>query len=221
MKADLSSETLAGFWRWFEDNEDDLFHLEQNTKEIFDKLSEAMHKVDENLTYEFSHVLENGSREFVISAAGNKSSFVSVDALYGTSPCLPRWTFLRFRQRRDLSNDFRFQYASHLITISEVHYAIYKDRKPGKVGLMLFLDGYSMKDRDTWDQIGYLLLDAALGEYDVETHVGEILFFSHDSEYFHKTRTLSELPSQFDEMIGRPIAQTIQVPARRDNSDLR
>ena len=203
MKADLSPKTLAEFWRWFEANDDDLFHLEQNPKDIFDRLTEAMHRVDQNLTFEFSLVLEDGCREFIISAAGNKSSFQSVEALYATSPCLPRWTFIRFRQRRDL-NDLKMQYASHLIKASQVHYAIFKDRKPGKVGIMLFLDGYSVKDRDTWDQIGYLLIDAALGEYDVETHVGEILFFSHNSEYFHKARTLAELPSHFDKMLGRP-----------------
>ena len=203
MKADLTPNTLAEFWRWYEANEDELFHLDQNSNELFDRLTEAMHRVDPKLTFEFSPVLKNGSREFIISAAGNKDSFRSVAALHETSPCLSRWSVIRFRQRRDLNNDLKFQYASHLIKVSEVHYALFKDRKPGKVGLMLFLDGYSVKDRDTWDQIGYLLIDAAIGEFDVETHVGEILFFSRDSEYFQKARTLAELPSHFDKMLGR------------------
>lgn len=203
MKADLSPKTLAEFWRWFEANDDDLFHFEQNTKDIFDRLLEAMHRVDQNLTFEFSDVLEDGSREFIISAAGNKSSFRSVEAVFKTAPRLQRWKFLRFRQRHHPLNSFEIHFGGHFIKVSEVHYGIFKDRKPGKVGLMLFLDGYSVKDRDTWDQIGYLLIDAALGEYDVETHVGEILFFSRDSEYFHKAQTLAALPSHFDKMLGR------------------
>ena len=203
MKADLTPNTLADFWRWYEANEDELFHLDQNSNELFDRLTEAMHRVDQNLTFEFSPVLKNGSREFIISAAGNKSSFRSVEALYAASPVLPRWAFIRFRQRRDLTSDFKVQYASHLIKVSEVHYAIFKDRKPGKIGLMVFMDGYSLKDRDNWDQIGYLLIDSALGEYDAETHVGEILFFSRESEYFRKARPLAELPSHFDKMLGR------------------
>jgi len=205
MKADLTPKTLADFWRWYEANEDELFHLDQNSNELFDRLTEAMHRVDQNLTFEFSPVLKNGSREFIISAAGNKSSFPTVEALYATAPppLFARWSVIRFRQRRDLNNDLKFQYASHLIKVSEVHYALFKDRKPGKVGLMLFLDGYSVMDRDTWDQIAYLLIDAALGEFDVETHVGKILFFSRDSEYFKKARTLAELPSHFDKLLGR------------------
>ncbi|MFZ4778936.1 MAG: hypothetical protein ACOYM3_26520 [Terrimicrobiaceae bacterium] len=203
MKANLSPKTLADFWRWFEANEDELFHLNQNSYDLFDRLSEAMHRVDKNLTFEFSPVLNNGSREFIISAAGNKSSFCSITALYSTAPVNNRWSFIRFRQRRDLNNDLKIQYSSHLVKVSEVHYAIFKDRKPGKVGLMLFLDGYSVKDRDTWDQIGYLLIDSALGEYDAETHVGEILFLSRESEYFRKARPLAELPSHFDKMLGR------------------
>ena len=204
MKADLTPNTLAEFWRWYEANEDELFHLDQNSNELFDRLTEAMHRVDQNLTFEFSPVLKNGSREFIISAAGNKSSFRSIDALYESSPRLLRLVVIRFRQRRDLSNDLKIQYASHLVRLSEVHYAIFKDRMPGKVGLMLFLDGYSVKDRDTWDQIGYLLIDSALGEYDAETHVGEILFLSRESEYFRKARPLAELPSHFDKTLGRP-----------------
>ena len=72
MKADLTPNTLAEFWRWYEANEDELFHLDQNSNELFDRLTEAMHRVDQNLTFEFSPVLKNGSREFIISAAGNK-----------------------------------------------------------------------------------------------------------------------------------------------------
>ena len=204
MKANLSPRTLAAFWHWFESNEEELFHLDQISEDLFDRLSEAMHRVDQNLTFEVSPVLENGSREFVISADGIKSSFRSVDAVYGTAPSLQRWKFLRFRQRRDLKNDFTLQYASRLIKASEVHYAIFKDKKPGKVGIMLFLDGYSVMEREIWDQIGYLFIDATLGEYDVETHVGAIMFFDRDSEYFPQARTLAVLPSHFDKMLGRP-----------------
>jgi len=164
-----------------------------------------MHRVDQNLTFEFSNVLEDGSREFVISANGIKSSFRSVEALYATAPWLRRWKFLRFRQRRRPLNAFKFRFGPHFIAASKVHYALFRDTKPGKVGIMLFLDGYSAKDRDSWDKIGYLFLDAALGEYDVETHVGNILILGRDSEHFRKARHLDGLAGHFDKMLGRGV----------------
>jgi len=203
MGANLNPESLAEFWLWFEANDDELFEVDQNSCDIFHRLSEAMQKVDTNLTFEFGPVLENGSREFVISAGGNLSSFRSVEAMYSTAPCSGRWNFIRFRQRRDFINDFRLGYGSCVVKASDVHYVLCKDKKPNHVGIILFIDGYSAIDRETWDQIGFLFLDETLGEYDVERHVGAIQFFDCNSKQFRKARPIAELPAHFDRRIGR------------------
>ena len=204
MKPDLSPEALAEFWRWFEDNDDELFHLDQNSIELIGRLSEALHRVDQHLTFEMSHVFDDGSREFIISANGIKSCFRSVDALYAASKCLPRWKILRFRQRHQPVDALKCVFGGLSIDASQVYYALFKEKKPGKLGAMLFLRGYSVKNRETWDQIAILLIGAALGEFDVETHVGEIMIFSHESEHFRKARPLAEMPDHFDKLLGRP-----------------
>jgi hypothetical protein len=190
------------FWKWFERNQDDLFHFERDREAIFDRLSDALSKVHSDLTFEFSPVREDGTREFVISAGGIKAAFPSVETLYAAAPKLPKWTILKYRQRRFPINDIEF--AGRKVKSADVHYAIFKDEDPKKVGIMIFLDGYTEKEkRAVWGQIGYLFLDEALGEYDVETHVGAIVFFNRESKYFEHTRPLSELPAQFDEKLGR------------------
>lgn len=63
------------------------------------------------------------------------------------------------------------------------------------------MDTQRRKKKKWGGQIGYLLLDEALGEYDVETHVGAIVFFNRISKYFEHARPLSELPSHFDEKL--------------------
>jgi len=206
MKPDLSPEALAEFWRWFEDNDEELFHLDQNSIDLIGRLSEALRRVDQHLTFEMSHVFDDGSREFIISANGIKSSFRSVDALYAASSCssLRRWKVIRFRQRHQPVNDMKCVFGGLSVDASQVYYALFREKKPGKLGVMLFLRGYSVKDRETWDQIGFIILHAVLGEYDVETHLGEIMILSYESEYFRKARPLAELPSHFDNMLGRP-----------------
>ena len=68
---------------------------------------------------------------------------------------------------------------------------------------MIFLDGYTEADKGSvWVQIGYLLLDEALGEYAIETQVRAIVFFNRSSNYFEHARPLAELPSHFDEKPG-------------------
>lgn len=89
-----------------------------------------------------------------------------------------------------------------------MHYAIFKDEDPRKLGIMIFLDGYTEQEkRSVWAEIGYLFLDEALGEYDVETHVGAIQFFDRKSKYFKQASPLSELPAHFDEKLGRKIGE--------------
>ena len=190
------------FWKWFEKNQDDLYHFEREREAVFDRLSAAMGKVHEDLTFEFSPIREDSTREFVISAGGIKAAFPSVESLHMAAPKLPKWTIHKYRQRRFPLNDLEF--ADRKVKSSGVHYAIFRDDDPNKVGIMIFLDGYTEEDKGKiWGHIGYLFLDEALGEYDVETHVGAIVFFDRDSKYFEHARPLAELPSHFDERLGR------------------
>lgn len=123
-----------------------------------------------------------------------------MEALHAAAPKLKNWTFLKFRQRRFPIHDVEF--AGRTVKSADVHYALFKDQDPKKVGIMIFLDGYTEEEKGkVWGQIGYLFLDEALGEFDVETHVGAIAFFNRDSKYFEHARPLSELPSHFDEKI--------------------
>lgn len=78
---------------------------------------------------------------------------------------------------------------------------MFKDQD--KVGLIILLDGYNDGEKDIYANIGYLFLDEALGEYDIEMKVGFIEFHSRESEYFEGARPLSELADHFDEYFKR------------------
>lgn len=190
------------FWKWFEKNQEDLYHFERDQDAVFDRLAKALQSVHSDLTFEFGPVREDGKREFVISAGGIKTAFPSVAALYAAAPKLPRWTIVEFRPRRFPLNNIEF--GGRTVKSGDVHYALFRDDDPTKVGIIVFLDGYTEKDKGSvWGQIGYLFLDEALGEYDVETHVGAIVFFNRESEHFRHARPLSELPAHFDEALAR------------------
>jgi hypothetical protein len=183
------------FWKWFEKNQNMLFEFERDRENVFDRLAAEMSKVHPDLTFEFSPVLKNGKREFVISAGGIKKAFPSVEALYDSAPDLPKWRFIKFRPRRKPPNDLNFGGKS--IKASEVHYKMFKDQE--KVGIIIFLDGYNDSEQDIYGNIGYLFLDEALGEYDIEMKVGFIEFHSRDSNYFEGASSLIELADHFDE----------------------
>jgi len=182
------------FWKWFESHEGMLFDFERDRENIFDELSVEMNKVNPDLTFEFGPVNGNGKREFVISAGGIKKSFPSVELLFSTSPNLDRWEFIKYRPRRSPLNDL--DYGGKSIASKDVDFKMFKDGE--KVGIVLFLDGYNEKEHDTYGNLGYLFLDEALGEYDMETKVGFIEFHGRASKYFEGSRPLSELADDFD-----------------------
>lgn len=204
MQLFANDSATGSFWKWFISNEKDLYDFESNQEAVFDRLTKEMHKVHEDLTFEFSPVRENGTREFVISAGGIKEAFPAVESLHDSAPKLARWNVLKYRQRRSPLNDLDF--GGRRTKAKEVHYLIFKDDDPEKVGIMLFLDGYINDEQDlTWKQIGYLFLDEALGEYDVEMHVGAIVFFDRESEYYEHASPLAELADHFDRKLGRSV----------------
>lgn len=182
------------FWKWFQKNEEVLFNFEEDRENIFDALGSEMRKVNQDLTFEFGPITEDGRREFVISAGGIKAAFPSVESLAASAPDLEKWIFVKYRQRRNPLNDLEF--GGVHVAANEVHFQMFKDGE--KVGIVLFLEGQNDAQSDIYTSIGYLMLDEALGEFDIETKVGFIEFHNRDSEYFEGARLLSELPEAFD-----------------------
>ena len=187
------------FWQWFTKNEARLFSFEKNQEAIFDELGTEMERVNSDLTFEFSPILPNKKREFVISAGGIKSAFPAVESLYQKAPKLKRWVWVKYRPRRTPINDI--EYGDKNIPAKDVHYLLAKDGD--KPGIVLFFDGYNEKEKRIFGQIGYLYLDEALGEYAVEMQVGFIEIQPRTSKYFVQARPIAELPSHFDNFLSR------------------
>jgi len=182
------------FWKWFQINENSIFNFENDREKIFHELSGKMHKIHPDLTFEFTPIRENGKREFVITAGGIKTAFPSVEKLYKSAPNIKRWHFIKFRPRRNPLNNL--SYGGKDIVTANVHYKMYKDEE--KIGIVLFFDGYNEKEGNIYEDIGYLFLDQALGEYDIETRIGFVEFHGRDSEHYEGSLSLSKLSKDFD-----------------------
>ena len=147
------------------------------------------------MTFEFGPE-EDGQREFVVSAGGNRSSFPVVISLVDAAPSLPRWKLIKFRQRRELLG--LIQVGTFSINLESVKCSL---RVEGdKVGITLFF-GESDLDETMRNQLGYLLLDSALGEYDVETFVGRIDFHPAKKKSNMERIPFRTLTKAFDTLI--------------------
>jgi len=166
---------------------------------MLDSLGAALAKVDPNLTFELGP--QTARRDFVLSADGIRAAFPEVEALYGAAPKLENWRLIKFRPRRSPSTTLTLN--GRHFDPARARFLLVKD-DPGKVGIVRFLEHYSKAEHDLFAKAGFLILDEALGEFDIETRVGAIDFWGADSPHYARSRPLAELPTAFDTFFIKP-----------------
>jgi hypothetical protein len=192
--------TENAFWNWFMLHEAELYEFDPQRvterENLFGRLATELHKVHSDLVFEFGP--KGPRREFVISAGGIKDAFPAVIGLAHAAPNLERWQFTAFRPRRTPINVVEIE--GKRIDPRDVQFLLVDN---GKIaGLYMFIPGYRDGDVDL-KQIGYLLLDEALGEYDVETQLGLIKMLSPDASTEGDRYPLPDLPALFDQLVAR------------------
>ena len=177
------------FWNWFEQNGELLFNFEDDIENVFDLLENELHKINEHLTFEFGPIKDN-KREFIITADGIRDAFYEVENLYNHKPELEKWIIIKYRQRK---NHIEIKMNDITLSMEDIYFRLFKD--DSKVGILVFIKDY---DKEKYGQMAFVLLDAALGEYDMETKVGAIEFFDVTSEHFSNALQFNTLAENFD-----------------------
>jgi hypothetical protein len=191
------------FWNWFVQHEADLFAFEADFENIFDQISTELKKVDSDLTFEFGP--SETKREFVVSAGGIKRAFPAVVSLVAAAPVLERWKVTAFRPRRSPPNIVELQ--GRRVDPREVQFSLLDNGR--NAGVCLFIPGFREDDLEL-KQIGYLSLDEALGEDDVETRLGLIQMLSPQTPIDGERHPFSDLPARFDQLVSRLEGRTVK-----------
>jgi hypothetical protein len=186
------------FWEWFGKNEKMLYDFEKDRNRTFGKLKTALSKVHPDLTYEFG-VEKDGTREFVISADGLKEALSAVESLYAAAPAMQGWKFTKFRPRCGAPQCIRFN--DFEVRPEDIEISVEADGD--KAGLTLFIRGYEESRKNVFMGAAFIMLDHAIGEYDMITKVGFIYIKSFEEESTYKRHSLEHLPEMFDEFIKR------------------
>lgn len=195
-----AADPVGAFWAWFVANEGRLFQFEPDRDprlmaQLFDQLELRLHRIDPGLAFEFSGAPIDGVREFVISAEGVRALIPVVLRVQREAPDLPRWRIIAFRQRGRPGD---LEWNGERIAHAAVRVAVGVSDKPGMLDLIVFLPGRNDREQGDNISITYLLLDNALGEFDVMTKVGYIEAVGLDDDRVKDSVPIAELPPMFD-----------------------
>lgn len=185
---DDRDDRIATFWNWFTENaaalrtEDDLQH-------VMERVSAEVERVNPGVFAEIGRAGDN--RELVLTADGNKDLFPIVQELYARRPRVAGWNVVAFRQRGDLSLSIEF--GGRSVALRSLKFVAVTDGS--KLDVEVFIPGFTTMEE--MGQMGFVILDHVVGEYDMETKVRAVELSAIDKAP-PAARPIAELPALLD-----------------------
>lgn len=152
------------------------------------ELGDRLKRIDPGLAHEVG-MADPGTLEIVISAEGFRELFPTVLEVVKRAPDVSGLKVTAFRQRNP---GMSLEVLAQTMTAEDVSYV--SQREGEKIGLDVFFD--VDLDERARTMIGFLMLDMALGEYDVGTALGSIEF--QEGRPPADAKRLSELAEEVD-----------------------
>lgn len=194
--AATSESKDAAFWKWAAANLDALKGVKTGREPITEELSKQLEQVEPGLVFELGVGRE--AFELIISADGKKELFPVVKRLVAAAPALPGSKVIAFRPRKDIDG-FTMQLGDRKLGGKDLFFVASNDLdRKGLIAVDLFVQGMKTEDDQPAKNAAFMLLEAAVGEFDLETKIGAIDIKQAPSEIPEELKPLKDLPAALD-----------------------
>lgn len=189
------AEPIPALWTWVAAHVDELKAVQTGKEPVADALGEKLDAIDSGLTFELG--LGKEPFELIISADGKKELFPLVKQVVAAAPQIAGVKVIAFRPRKDAG--FRLTVNGVTVGGPDVMYtAIADPARPGLIALTLYVKGLTPENETDVKGSAFLLLEAVLGEFDLETKIGGIEFLAAPKKTPAGAKPLAELPAAVD-----------------------
>jgi hypothetical protein len=205
-------DQIPFFWSWFQTNQQALFSSDNPGDMEHVSLGEKLKRIEDDLTYEIGRV-ENGKREMAVSADGILELFPLVEKIVKAAPKMEKWKVVAFRQRVAEANLKELAIKGAPVNLSKetakeegVEIAVRDmraaiERTGDKARITVFIKGYNKQESQ--DNLALVMLQQALGEYDMVMKVGDIKFASTQEANEKNSFPFVKLGSVFDKVMAQ------------------
>lgn len=189
------ADPVADLWAWVPAHLDELKAVQTGQEPAADALGGKLDAIDPGLTFELG--LGREPFELIISADGHKELFPVVKRVVDAAPAMPGVKVIAFRPRKDPA--FRLTVEGVTVGGPDVSYvAVADDGRPGLIALTLYVKGLTPENKDAVEGAAFLLLEAVVGEFDLETKIGGIQILAAPKKAPAGAKPLAELPGAVD-----------------------
>lgn len=158
----------SDFWKWFQANEADFPPTSEFDETYGDELSGRLTDIKSGLVYEIA-ILDDAENELIISGDGIKELIPFVQDVVDSAPAIEGWKIIAFRPRMDDYASFNLTFGGRVFDPQKVW--CWSRVEGRNFDLIIYHADYSDDIRNLLVNGTYVLLDMALGEYDVMTGI--------------------------------------------------
>lgn len=192
------AEEDAEFWGWVKLHLAELKAVKTGKEPVTLGLTRALESISPGLVFELGIAVDGSEFELTISADGRKELFPVVQRLVAAAPQLPGTKVVAFRPRKKIE-DFGMQVGAGRIAGNQLYFVASNDLdRKGLVAVDLFVQDMKREDDDALKNAAFMLLEAAVGEYDLETKIGTIDIKPAPAKIEAPLRPLKDLPATLD-----------------------
>ncbi len=186
------------FWKWVGGHVEALKQVKTGQEPVTAQLSTELEKVEPGLVFELGVGRE--PFELIISADGERKRFPTVKRLVAAAGELPGTKVIAFRPRKDVEA-FSMDVAGQKLSGSNLWFLAAPDPDPKHAGLVavtISVEGMTDVNAEAMKNAAFLLLEASVGEFDLETKVGAIDVVTVTEQNGAPFKKLKELPATLD-----------------------
>jgi len=165
------------FWNWFHTQEQYIFdELEHHPDEIAEEIAKYLERIDPDLVFDIPFDISEGTREFIISADGDKNLFSVVQDFVKSAPPFERWKVVGLRPRTNQLDQaididgLYLEYEDIFVVVKNKFFPLDVD---------VYIKGYQIDD-NRYIHGYFLLLDTLVGEYNAVTCFGNTMIHSYE-----------------------------------------
>jgi hypothetical protein len=192
------AEEDADFWAWVKAHLAELKAVKTGQEPVTQGLSRALENIAPGLVFELGIAVDGAEFELTISADGRKELFPVVQRLVAAAPPLPGTKVVAFRPRKRIE-EFGMQVGEGRVSGNELYFVASNDLdRKGLVMVELFVKDMKREDDDALKNAAFMLLEAAVGEYDLETKIGTVDIKPAPAKIEAPLKPLKDLPATLD-----------------------